>query len=63
MFNGLLAWSKDDQIVGDLAEKFTLSPDGKQADFTLRPNMTWHDGKPINAQDVDFSFREALLRY
>ncbi|MDQ6837353.1 MAG: ABC transporter substrate-binding protein [Actinomycetota bacterium] len=63
MFNGLLAWSKDNQIVGDLAEKFVLSPDGKQADFTLRPGMTWHDGKPIMAEDVDFSFREALLRY
>src|SRR5205823_11561179 len=34
MFNGLLAYDKNDQIVGDLAEKFTLSADGKTADFT-----------------------------
>lgn len=63
MFNGLLAYSKTDEIVGDLADQFTLSADGKQANFTLRAGMKWHDGAPISAKDVDFSFREALLRY
>lgn len=63
MFNGLLAWNKDNVAVGDLAEKYELSGDGKQANFTLRAGMTWHDGQPISAQDVDFTFREALLRY
>ncbi|MGI9021912.1 MAG: ABC transporter substrate-binding protein [Acidimicrobiales bacterium] len=63
MFNGLLAWGTDGEITGDLAEQYALSADGKQADFTLRPNMTWHDGRPITAQDVDFSFRQVLLRY
>ncbi|MGH9280418.1 MAG: ABC transporter substrate-binding protein [Acidimicrobiales bacterium] len=63
MFNGLLAYSKTDEIVGDLADRFTISQDGKTADFTLRTGMTWHDGKPITAADVDFTWREALLRY
>lgn len=63
MFNGLLAWDGSDQLVGDLAETFTLSQDGKQADFKLRSGLKWHDGQPITAADVDFSFRQSLLRY
>ena len=63
MFNGLLAWDANNQLVGDLAETFSQAPDGKQADFKLRTGMTWHDGSPITAQDVDFSFRQSLLRY
>ncbi len=63
MFNGLLAWDANDQLVGDLAETFSQSADGRTADFKLRAGMKWHDGRPITAADVDFTFREILLRY
>ena len=39
-----------------LAEKWTVSEDGKTFTFTLRKGVTWHDGKPLTAQDVVFSF-------
>ena len=39
-----------------LAEKWTVSEDGKTFTFTLRKDVTWHDGKPLTAQDVVFSF-------
>ena len=29
---------------------------GKYYDFTLREGVTWHDGKPLTAEDVKFSF-------
>jgi peptide/nickel transport system substrate-binding protein len=32
----------------------------KQVDFTLRSGVTWSDGKPVTAADVEFSF--ALLK-
>lgn len=39
-----------------LAEKWEISKDGKVFTFTLRKNATWHDGKPVTAEDVKFSF-------
>ncbi len=39
-----------------LAEKYEISKDGKVYTFTLRKNIFFHDGKPITAEDVKFSF-------
>ncbi len=39
-----------------LAEKVEAAKDGKSWTFTLRKNLTWHDGKPLTAEDVKFSF-------
>ncbi len=30
--------------------------DNKTIDLTIRPGMRWHDGKPVTAEDVKFSF-------
>lgn len=43
-----------------LAESWRVSPDGKRYTFTLRPGLTWHDGKPITADDVVFTVMTAL---
>ncbi|MEJ5197630.1 MAG: ABC transporter substrate-binding protein [Anaerolineae bacterium] len=40
----------------DIAEKYTVSPDGKTYTFTLRKGVEWHDGKPFTAKDVVFTF-------
>jgi peptide/nickel transport system substrate-binding protein len=45
---------------GDLAEKWTVSPDGKRLTFTLVRNAKWHDGKPFTAADVKFTFEQVL---
>ena len=39
-----------------LAERATSSNDFKEWTVTLRPNITWHDGRPLTADDVKFSF-------
>lgn len=39
-----------------LAEKWEISKDNKVFTFHLRKNMTFHDGKPVTAEDVKFSF-------
>lgn len=40
---------------GMLAESYTVSEDGKQIEFALRDGVTWHDGTPFTAEDVQFS--------
>jgi peptide/nickel transport system substrate-binding protein len=45
-----------DDIVPDLAEKWTWSEDGKRLSFALRSGVTWHDGKPFTAADVKCTF-------
>jgi peptide/nickel transport system substrate-binding protein/microcin C transport system substrate-binding protein len=39
-----------------LAEKVEKSADGKSYTFTIRKNVKFHDGKPVTAEDIKFSF-------
>src|SRR5687768_3778502 len=39
-----------------LAESWSMSKDMLSADFTLRPNAKFHNGDPVTAEDVKFSF-------
>jgi peptide/nickel transport system substrate-binding protein len=39
-----------------VAEAWTESPDGRVYDFTLRQGLTFHNGAPLTAEDVQFSF-------
>ncbi len=41
---------------GLLAETIEVPADRAWAIFTLRPQARWHDGKPVTADDVVFSF-------
>ncbi len=40
-----------------LATHFECSRDGKTWTFTLAPDAKWHDGKPVTAEDVSFTFQ------
>ncbi len=57
IFNGLVKYDKDLNIVGDLAESWDISKDGLVITFRLRKGVRWHDGKPFTAQDVLFTYR------
>jgi peptide/nickel transport system substrate-binding protein len=46
---------------GELAESFTVSPDGLTITFTLRQGATFHDGSPVTVQDVKWSMDRAVL--
>ncbi|MEM6974194.1 MAG: extracellular solute-binding protein [Pseudomonadota bacterium] len=41
---------------GLLAESVEVAPDYSSARFTLRPEARWHDGAPVTADDVAFTF-------
>src|SRR5439155_17431673 len=39
-------------------ESWQVFPDGTmQTAYTLRPNLTWHDGQPLTSDDFVFSWR------
>lgn len=46
----------DDQWYPGLAEDFTISEDGKVYTFTLRQDVTFHDGTPFDAAAVKATF-------
>jgi len=60
LFNGLLKYNERLEIVGDLAESWTVSPDGLTITFVLRPNVRWHDGEPVTAEDVRFTYEKLI---
>ena len=41
---------------GSLAESWTVSPDGLVYEFALRSGVRFHNGDPLTAEDVKFSF-------
>lgn len=60
IFNGLVKYDKDVKIVGDLAERWEVSPDGAAITFFLRKGVKWHDGAPFTAKDVEFTYRKLV---
>jgi peptide/nickel transport system substrate-binding protein len=44
----------------DLATSWTTSDDGLEYTFNLKPGVRWHDGEPFTANDVKFTFDQAI---
>jgi peptide/nickel transport system substrate-binding protein len=44
----------------ELAERWEVAPDGRSATFFLRKNARFHDGTPVSAHDVKWSFDRAV---
>lgn len=57
-YNGLVTYDplNPEKIIGDLAERYEISPDGLTYTFFLQKNVKWHDGKPFTSEDARFSF-------
>jgi len=51
-----LVWKDERGLIPWLAESWRISPDGTAYVFTLRTPVRWHDGRPLTAHDVRFSF-------
>ena len=48
------------KLVPGLAQSWDISRDGLTYTFRLRPNVTFHDGTPFNAEAVKFVFERQL---
>lgn len=60
VYSGLLKATPEGKLVPSLAESWTVSPDGLTYDIKLRPNLTFHDGQPLTAEDVKFTIERAV---
>ncbi len=57
IYNGLVKYDKNVNVVGDLAESWEISHGGLQITFKLRHGVKWQDGYPFTARDVLFGFQ------
>ena len=56
MHDGLLKPMPGNALAPSLAQSWSTSKDGLTYEFVLRKNATFHDGSPVTAEDVKFSF-------
>jgi peptide/nickel transport system substrate-binding protein len=60
VFSGLTRLGMDMRPVPDLATEWSADADAKVFTFKLRPDVTFHDGKPFTADDVVATFTAIL---
>lgn len=60
VFNGLVKYDKDIRLIGDLAERWDVSPDGKTITFHLRKGVKWHDGVEFTSEDCLFTYQKLI---
>src|SRR5262245_62802742 len=60
IYNGLLTFDVYDheKIVGDLAERWEIAPDGKRITFALRQGVKFHDGSDFTCADAKYSLEK-----
>jgi peptide/nickel transport system substrate-binding protein len=56
VFDALLYQDAAGNTIPWLAREWKTSADGREWRFTMRDNARWHDGRPVTAEDVAFSF-------
>jgi peptide/nickel transport system substrate-binding protein len=57
VYDGLIKYDGDLNLVGSLAESWEVSKDGLTITFHLRHGVKWHDGAPFTSQDVLFTYQ------
>ena len=56
MFSSLLQTDEEIDLQPDVAEDYEISDDGLTYTFYLRDGVTFHDGEPLTAEDVEFTY-------
>ncbi|GAB4115121.1 MAG: hypothetical protein Fur005_23070 [Roseiflexaceae bacterium] len=59
IFSGLTAFTPSLQLEPDLAESWDISADGTTYTFHIRRNARFHNGRPVTAADVIYSWDRA----
>src|SRR3546814_4834647 len=59
VFEGLYGHDLDGKLTPELAVSYEQSDDGLTYTFKLRPNAKFHNGDPLTAEDVRFSWKRS----
>ena len=57
LFDTLIWKDSSGRSIPWLATEWQHTPDGREWRFTLREGVKWHDGRPLTADDVAFTFQ------
>ena len=58
----LLRWAPDlKSVVPNVAQKWEISPDGKEFTFYLRKGMKWSDGSPFTVDDFVYWYEDVIM--
>ena len=60
VFNGLVKYDKNINLTGDLAERWDIEDGGLAIIFHLRKNVSWQDGYPFTARDVEYTYQKLI---
>ncbi len=60
LYNGIVRLDSRAQVVNDLAEELTPNANASQWDIRLVQGVTFHNGKPLTADDVIFTLRRIM---
>jgi len=58
VFSRLAMYDDSGTPIPDLADEWSYNAEGTELTFKLNPNATWHDGQPVTAADVLFTFEK-----
>src|SRR5258706_5599090 len=60
LFDGLTQFDPDGRLLPGLSDRWTTDRKGQRYVFHLRPGVSFHDGRPLVAADVQRSFLRVL---
>lgn len=60
IFSSLVQFDSELGLIPDLAETWTVSEDGLNYSFTLRDGLTFHNGDPLQAADIVYTYERNI---
>lgn len=60
LYDPLVNLNSSYEVVPGLATEWKANDDSTEFTFTLRDDVTWHDGEPFTSEDVKFYFDEVI---
>lgn len=61
LYDGLIQWTPENELVGAIAEKWDVSDGGKVYTFHLRKGVKFHNGREVTAEDFVYSMTRSLF--